>query len=559
MRTTKLAPTYDDFIYYEKEDSPSLDVDGLVVERFARLKNHGKYLVFYANVDKKVFSRNCPYCKEQTPNVKTGTNDPRKIHDVPRGDYRVDVIFQPVRLQCKKCGSKYVAEIPGIDVSRTMTKRLLRFIQENCFVESLTSLANKSGVSIETLRNIMAEEITKLEDERKTNPIFAPRVLGIDEKHIVHTMRGTLVDVEGGLLLDLLENNNCSTMQEAIMHMKDWDTRIEVVTTDMNNAYLNWLPEFLPNATIVIDKFHVIQDIQQRISKTKKQLYAKRKSLINNIEDPEEKSRQIGVLQMIKSSQRLFNYSMESIVRDEESVKARKLTTITDEFPEFRLLRKLYYLIEIMYQQQTYEDAEAIWDEWVATLPPSKEKEYKEWCDLYSLEPPMFEDFRSFSRSGFQFFKPYILNYFKPGCRETNAVTEGLNKMIGDINLIGNGYSFRALRAKCLFTSLFYERTLYSLDMKTVKKWKPSFGMAFDGNLGSSRGETVYEGVYTFKETTLPINYPSLNIFKDNSILFDIIQSSAVEDELLDSVIDEDSLYDVSCEVFKEINTYSKY
>ncbi len=262
---------------------------------------------------------------------------------------------------------------------------------------------------------------------------------------------------------------------------------------------------------------------------------------------------------MIKSSQRLFNYSMESIVRDEESVKARKLTTITDEFPEFRLLRKLYYLIEIMYQQQTYDDAEAIWDEWVATLPPSKEKEYKEWCDLYSLEPPMFEDFRSFSRSGFQFFKPYILNYFKPGCRETNAATEGLNKMIGDINLIGNGYSFRALRAKCLFTSLFYERTLYSLDMKTVKKWKPSFGMAFDGNLGSSRGETVYEDVYTFKETTLPINYPSLNIFKDNSILFDIIQSSAVEDELLDSVIDEDSLYDVSCEVFKEINTYSKY
>ena len=70
-------------------------------------------------------------------------------------------------------------------------------------------------------------------------------------------MRGILVDGESHALLDMFEDNSKETMQAGISRLKGYATKIKVVTTDMANAYLEWLPGFLPNATIVIDKYHV--------------------------------------------------------------------------------------------------------------------------------------------------------------------------------------------------------------------------------------------------------------------------------------------------------------
>ena len=474
MGLTKRTYGLSDLVEVNLENAPSLDLSGIEIERVYVPKDHGKYILFLANISKDARPEECPFCKEKTDIILSGRTNPRVIHDVIRNNCRVDIVIQPIRLQCKSCGERFTPSIPGIDEVHSMTTRLLDFLRLECFLQPYTLLAERSGISVETVRGIMDEEIQKYEDEREANPLLAPRVLGIDEKHINRVMRGTIVNVEEGLLLDMLEDNKPNTMQEAIMRFTDWDKRIEVITTDMSNAYLQWLPTFLPRATIVIDRFHVIQDIERRISSTKKQLYEHRKKLIDKIEDVKEKVRQMGVLRILNNTQRLLNYNIENIVRDTKSNKAMQLATIMDEFPEFKLLRQLYYLIEIMYQQETYEEAEAVWNEWVAMLPPGSDKEYKEWCDLYSVVPPLFDDFRSFSRQGFQFFKPYILNYFRPGCRYTNAATEGLNNLIGNINSQGNGYSFKALRAKCLYASLVHERILYGIDIKTIEKWKPT-------------------------------------------------------------------------------------
>lgn len=63
----------------------------------------------------------------------------------------------------------------------------------------------------------------------------------------------TLVDVRKGKLLDMLEDNEQKTMENAIRQLKDWDTNIRVVTTDMANQYIKWLRVLLPNATNSID------------------------------------------------------------------------------------------------------------------------------------------------------------------------------------------------------------------------------------------------------------------------------------------------------------------
>ena len=336
------------------------------------------------------------------------------------------------------------------------------------------------GIRLGPCDDVGAAEIEVQEQRRAENPIIAPRVLGVDEKHIAHIMRGTLVDIVNGTLLDMIEDNTRPKMEDAIKKMKDWDKNIEVVTTDMANNYLSWMPSMLPNATFVVDKFHVIQDVVRRVTTAKIKLYNYRKGIIDNIQDPEEKARQKEILRIVNDNKRLFNYSMDHIAEDER--RSLKIDTVMKEFPEFRLLRMMYYYVEDMYTKETREEAEEAWNEWQELLPPTGKKAYKKWCELYSVDENCFEAFQSLKRSGFTQYKPYILNYFNEGCRFTNAATEGLNSLIEQINISGNGYRFKHLRAKALYTSLFHEHTQYSIDIHSVNAWKPTIEFAMNFN-----------------------------------------------------------------------------
>lgn len=531
------------------ETAPSLDLPGLAIEKFYMPKDNGKYMLFLANVKKSIRPKQCPYCQENDSIVFAGRTPMRLIHDVVRNNYRVDIAVQPVRLQCKKCEQRFVPRIPGIEDGKSMTKRLFEFLKTESFLQPFSTLSERSGVSIESIRCIMLEESIKYDLERDANPPTAPRVLGIDEKHITHEMRGTLVDIETGQLLDMLEDNKRDTMIGAIMGLKDYHTKIEVVTTDMNNAYLKWIPTVLPNAICVIDKFHVIQDIQQRISTTSKKLYEFRKNLIKDLEDSEERIRQETILGRLASNKRLFNYNMENVLREDKATQSRDIAEIINEFPEFRLLRELYYAVEVMYLEETYEEAEEAWDRWMELLPPTGNKQYGEWCDLYGVIPPLFDDFRSFKRSGFQFFKPYILNYFRPGCRVTNAAAEGLNKLIGNIDAAGNGYSFDVLRAKCLYASLVHERIFYGIDTKTIKAWTPTTSFMFSNSFDLMREKTVY----SFTSDTRSVQIEPMNIYAENKSLLDLITSSPDTEKEVEDMVYTKSIIDDATAIFTNI------
>ena len=505
MGLTTHVYTMDDLVLQDKVCAPSLDIPSLEVEGFYLPRDNGPYMLFLTNVKKSICPQECPFCREAKSLVFSGFTKVRVVPDVTRNSYRVDIAFRPPRLKCKKCGAKYVPSIPGISELHQMTERLEKHLRKECFPKPFTELAISHGISVDTIRDIMDEEIEKFEAFRANTPLQAPRVLGIDEKHFGRIARGTLVDIENGILLDIMENNKKETMKAAIMRLKGWETNIEVVTCDMSSAYTSWVPKFLPNALVVIDKYHVIQDVERRINETKKDLLEFRKNLINkNKGDSENFIKDLKAFNFITQSPRLFNFSMETITRDEAGQKAEKLATAIDRFPEYKLLRKLYYLIELMYTMTTYEEAKSVWDEWVNTLPPADDKEYQEWCDLYSVVPPLFEPFRNFSKKGFQKFREYILNYFKPGCRHTNATTEGYNRVIKDICAEGNGYSFKVLRAKALYTRLVKDRVKYTFDTSTINKWSPTTSMSMI--TGYSSLETIT--TYTFSFSKVPNRKP---------------------------------------------------
>ena len=515
MALTKKVLSFDDFEEINLDNAPSLDLPDLQIDHFLMPKSRDNIMLFLASVKPQNIDFECPYCKKKTAIIRAGRAKPRLVHDVIRNNYRVDIAILPQMFRCTECEQRFTQPIPGIVESRQMTIRLYEYLKKESFLQLHSDLAESSGFSVETIQNIMDEQIEVFEQQRKKNPPKAPRVLGIDEKHITQKMRGTLVDVEQSVLIEMLEDNKAKTMQNAIKSLDGWDTNIKVVTTDMNNSYIKWLKDLLPDAEIVIDRFHVIKDIQKRISKTQFILYNYRKSLIMEIDDLKERQRQLNILKIVNENRFLFKTSIDTIERDTGD-KAEKLATVMSEFPEYEFLRALYSMIEEMYKSETLKEAEEYWEKWQNYLPPAKEKEYIDWCETYGYGPSLFEPFKSFTRENFKFYKPYILNYFKEGCRYTNAATEGINNRIERISRTCYGCRFKHLRAKALYAPLFESRTIYSIDLKTIKKWIPTSSFMTSWSFGGGGTYTAVKQ-YVFSTTVKNITVNPKYVYNGDS------------------------------------------
>lgn len=529
----------EDFYEIDLEDAPSLDLPHIVTDHVYMPKDRRSFMLFFVHLDKSYRPEGgCPTCHSKDL-TRSGTTAPRKIHDVTRNNYRVDIILEPPRFFCKECKTRFVPEeIEGFSGRRSMTKRLEEYLRKECFVKSFTVLAEESGLSTQSIANIMDEELVKLDKVFAETPIIAPRVLGMDEKHISKTMCGTLVDVDTGKLIDMLPDNTRDTMTAAIKRLVDWDKNIEVVTVDMNNQYLSWLPELLPNATVVIDKFHVIKEINNAVKKSRTELIKSRKKKIAEIKDPVERARQSELLQIVTRNKRLFNYSMARLTREVNEEKRQRLATVIKEFPEFALLHNLHYTPEYMYEKTSFDEAEAVWQKWLSMLPPHGPKAYERWCDNHDVDPVCFEDFRRFNGPFYRNVAVYILNYFRsPDTRQTNAATEGLNSMIENVHILGKGYEFRHLRGKCLYAPLVHERLNYSVDMSTVKKLKTKFknNSYFMTRYGNRLDEINipdafrYTTKYEFRSDTYEYCCPSLNVYSDNSWFAPILSAEHVQ------------------------------
>lgn len=95
--------------------------------------------------------------------------------------------------------------------------------------------------------------------------IILTELLGIDEAHINKNAYGLFVDIKRHKPIELLKNN---TYNEMSRFLKSVDySNVKVVVIDMTPKYKRLIKTIIPDAHIVIDKFHIQQDIQKAFRK----------------------------------------------------------------------------------------------------------------------------------------------------------------------------------------------------------------------------------------------------------------------------------------------------
>lgn len=309
-----------------------------------------------------------------------------------------------------------------MDESRSVTKRLVNWIQEASLDKTFTSVAEEIGIDEKNVRNIFNEYVTELESQ---TDFRTPKWLGIDEVHLLKNYRCVITDVENKSVIDILIKRKKDTVISYLSKLQDVD-KIELVAMDMWNPYKSALNSVIPHAEIIIDKFHVVKLANRALEKM-------RNANRENVSFKERRQFMRDRYVLLTRRKDLTDFGDQI-----------KLQVWTKNFP---LLGQAYELKERfydIYETKSINEAYELYRNWLADVPK----------ELITYFEDLIKAVNNWEEEIFICFNSPI----------TNAYTESLNHLIKTMNHVGRGYSFEALRAKILFTQV---------SRKVKKKKKP--------------------------------------------------------------------------------------
>lgn len=210
----------------------------------------------------------CPECSFDKLYKHSSRN--KLIMDLPIHLKRVGLQLNRRRYKCRECESTFWERLVSVDEKRSMTKRLLKSIQEQSMSKTFVEVAENVGVDEKTIRNVFKDYVALKEREYQFE---TPKWLGIDEIHIIRRPRLVLTNIERRTIYDIKPNRNKETVIQRLSEISD-RTYIEYVTMDMWKSYKDVVNTILPHAKVVVDKFHVIRMANQALDNVRKSLKA---------------------------------------------------------------------------------------------------------------------------------------------------------------------------------------------------------------------------------------------------------------------------------------------
>lgn len=258
-----------------------------------------------------------------------------------------------------------------------------------------------------------------------------PAFLGIDEKNLKRVGMVTVItDLENRTVFDMVPGRKQADLESYFSSLEGLD-RVQWVCSDMYRPFWKSIAKYTPNATWVVDHFHVVKGANEALD-------AVRKGLQGSLDKKGRLELKKNLAYALRKRTRALNAYEASALRElREDVSYTTLMTAYD-------LKEDFFDI---YDENpaSREGAEAAFDAWSASIP----------------EDAAFEPFRALART-VENHRKYIFNYWDCPSRISNGYTECANRLINETDMKGRGYSFETLRARTLFRRQNLDRIIAS-------------------------------------------------------------------------------------------------
>lgn len=344
----------------------------------------------------------CPCCGFITEQVHDYR--PSTIKDLPVMGKQLLLHYNKRRYHCPSCNKHFYEPFHLLPKYCRITTRLAFY--------SLHMLKNRYSVrNAATFLGISDSTIfRRLKDIRYPKPERLPTVLSIDEfrgNSGGQKFHAILTDAHNHELFDILPTRS---QTDLMLYLNTFKNKKEVryLITDMNRVYKDLAVQYFPNATIVIDKFHVVRYATWALENVRKRVQK----------------------QMLSSKRKYFKRSRRLLLSHREKLNEESLLALEVMLSQSNDLAVAYHLKELFFDFMKSPDR---------TEAGRRLKFFILAAEASNL--PEFNACLTMLRN----WSKYILNAFD--CPYTNGYTEGTNNAIKVIKRNAFGYrNFRNFR-----------------------------------------------------------------------------------------------------------------
>lgn len=350
----------------------------------------------------------CPVCRTQTDTV----HDYRvqRVKDSPIQGKSVIWRYRKRRYRCPCCGKRFYENNYLLPKWHHMTNRLALLTMHHMEVKmSRKELAGMMGVSPSTVGRWLA----LLEFGK---PSKLPSVLSIDEfkgNTEYGKFQCILTAPKERRVLDILPTFRESEIYQYLSAFPNRKS-VQYFVTDMKKEYVSIAESLFPNATIVIDRFHVVRYCSWAVENVRKRIQKK----------------------LLPEQRRYFKRSRKLLLCHMERLSPNNMDAVNRMLSFNRDLREAYLLKEKFYEFMASKDS-----------IQAKERLRAFRAFAFVANIPEFNALLSILQN----WEKYILNAFD--CPYSNGFTEGCNNTIKVLKRVAYGYrSFSNFRRRILIT-----------------------------------------------------------------------------------------------------------
>lgn len=316
---------------------------------------------------------------------------PRKVRDLDLLDKQLMLLVHVRRYFCRSCGEVFSESFDSIPSWKHQTCRFRDEVYRRCQDTTISAVSRQMNASYKTVERIYYA----IAQDKMVHVPPSP-VIGIDEIAVRkgHRYETVITDTLTGKVHGMNANRDTSSVKQLLGTLSG--DHIQTVVMDMWKPFYKAVSSCLPQASVVIDKYHVVQKVNHAMD-------AVRKSCA-----PSVKSLKKGRFALLKRRMRLT------------PKQALKLDAYHEHSES---LAYAYYLKEWfydLYQQESFKSGKDFLDNWIM-----------------EAEKSPFSAFHEVAKT-LKTWEVHILEYFR--APYTNARTEGTNHKIKTRKRMAYGY-----------------------------------------------------------------------------------------------------------------------
>lgn len=195
----------------------------------------------------------------------------RQWEHAPLWGIPVRLLYRPARVSCPACGEVKVEDIPWNQGKCHLSKGLIWMLSEFSKLLPWETVAQLFGVSWNRVASAVREAVKYGLAHRELGEVL---YIGVDElsRRKGHVYVTNVYDLKEKRLLWSGEGNDKETLKTFFAeHGQQLRAQVKGVCCDMWQPYIAIIKEYLPDAILVFDRFHIVQKLLQAVDEVRRE------------------------------------------------------------------------------------------------------------------------------------------------------------------------------------------------------------------------------------------------------------------------------------------------